>query len=84
MKKWPNNLISSQKSKLENKIKLASIKMEIRSHVKNIYSLKPWAIKNQVYIFNLSTWEAEAGESLSMRSAWVLGQPGPHRESLAQ
>jgi hypothetical protein len=35
----------------------------------------------------LSTWEAEAGRSLSWRPAWstekVPGQPGLHRETLS-
>jgi len=40
-----------------------------------------------VYAFNLSTWEAEAGEFLSSRPAWstkwVLGQLGIYREALS-
>jgi hypothetical protein len=39
------------------------------------------------HAFNPSTWEAEAGEFLSVRPAWstewVSGQPGLHRESLS-
>jgi hypothetical protein len=35
-----------------------------------------------------STWEAEAGRSLSLRPAWstewVSGQPGLHRETLSR
>jgi hypothetical protein len=38
--------------------------------------------------FNPSTWEADAGRSLSSRSAWstewVPGQPGLHRETLSR
>jgi hypothetical protein len=38
------------------------------------------------HAFNPSTWEAEAGGSLSWRPAWstewVPGQPGLHRETL--
>jgi len=38
--------------------------------------------------FNLCSWEAEAGRSLSARSAWsterVPEQPGLHRETLSQ
>ena len=38
--------------------------------------------------FNPSSWEAEAGGSLSSRPAWsteqVPGQPGLHRETLSQ
>jgi hypothetical protein len=38
--------------------------------------------------FNLSTWEAEAGRSLSSRPAWsteqVPGQPGLHKETMHQ
>ena len=40
------------------------------------------------HAFNPSSWEAEAGRSLSVRPAWstekVPGQPGPHRETLYQ
>jgi hypothetical protein len=40
------------------------------------------------HTFNPSTWEAEAGRSLSSRPAWstewVSGQPGLHRETLSQ
>jgi hypothetical protein len=40
------------------------------------------------HAFNLSTWEAEAGEFLSSRPAWstewVPGQPGLHRKTLFQ
>jgi hypothetical protein len=40
------------------------------------------------HVFNLSTWEAEAGGFLSSRPAWstkwVPGQPGLHRETLSQ
>jgi hypothetical protein len=40
------------------------------------------------HAFNPSTWEAEAGESLSSRPAWstegVPGQSGLHRETLSQ
>ena len=39
------------------------------------------------HTFDLSTWEAEAGRSLSLRPAWsterVPGQPGLHRETLS-
>jgi len=39
-----------------------------------------------VHTFSLSTWEAKAGGSLSLRIAWstegVPGQPGLHRETL--
>jgi hypothetical protein len=38
--------------------------------------------------FNPSTWEAEAGEFLSLRPAWstewVPGQPGLYRETLSR
>jgi hypothetical protein len=38
------------------------------------------------HAFNPSTWEAEAGESLSLRPLWsielVPGQPGLQREAL--
>jgi hypothetical protein len=41
-----------------------------------------------VHAFNPSTWEAEAGGFLSLRSAWstewVTGQPGLHRETLSR
>jgi hypothetical protein len=41
-----------------------------------------------VHAFNPSTWEAEAGRSLSSRPAWstewVPGQPGLHRETLSR
>jgi hypothetical protein len=41
-----------------------------------------------VHPFNPSTWEAEAGRSLTSRPAWstkwVPGQPGLHRETLSQ
>ena len=39
-----------------------------------------------VRAFNSSTWEAEAGRSLSFRPAWSLvpGQPGLHREKRKQ
>jgi hypothetical protein len=41
-----------------------------------------------VHAFNPSTWEAEAGGSLSSRPAWstewVPGQPGLHRETLSR
>ena len=41
-----------------------------------------------VHAFNSSTWEAEEGVFLSLRSAWttewVPGQPGLHRETLSQ
>jgi hypothetical protein len=40
------------------------------------------------HTFNPSTWEAEAGRSLSSRPAWstkwVPGQPGLHRETLSR
>jgi hypothetical protein len=40
-----------------------------------------------VHTFNPSTWEAEAGRFLSLRTAWstewVSGQPGLHRETLS-
>ena len=40
------------------------------------------------HAFNPSTWEAEAGGSLSSRTAWstewVPGQPGLHRQTLSQ
>jgi hypothetical protein len=40
------------------------------------------------HAFNPSTWEAEAGEFLSLRAAWstewVPGQPGLHKETLSQ
>jgi hypothetical protein len=40
-----------------------------------------------VHAFNTSTWKAEAGGSLSLRSAWsterVPGQPGIYREILS-
>ena len=40
-----------------------------------------------VHNFNTSTWETEAGGSLSSRALWstkqVLGQPGLHRETLS-
>ena len=40
------------------------------------------------YVFNPSTWEAEAGESLSSRPAWstqwVPGEPGLHKETQSQ
>jgi hypothetical protein len=39
------------------------------------------------HAFNPSTWEAEAGEFLSLRPAWstewVPGQPRVHRETLS-
>jgi hypothetical protein len=39
------------------------------------------------HTFNSSTWEAEAGGSLSLRPAWstewIPGQPGLHRETLS-
>ena len=39
-----------------------------------------------MHVFNPSTWEAEAGRTLSLRSAWstesVPGQPEIHRETL--
>jgi hypothetical protein len=45
-----------------------------------------WAV--MVHTFNPSTWEAEAGGSLSSRPAWSTewapGQPGLHRETLSQ
>ena len=41
-----------------------------------------------VHAFNPSTWEAEAGEFLSLRPAWsiewVPGQPGLYRETLSR
>jgi hypothetical protein len=41
-----------------------------------------------VHAFNPSTWEAEAGEFLSLRPAWSTewdpGQPGLYRETLSQ
>ena len=41
-----------------------------------------------VHAFNPSTWEAEEGVFLSLRSAWttewVPGQPGLHRETMSQ
>jgi hypothetical protein len=41
-----------------------------------------------VCAFNPSTWEAEAGGSLSLKPAWsteiVPSQPGLHRETLSQ
>jgi hypothetical protein len=41
-----------------------------------------------MHTFNPSTWEAEAGGSLSSRPAWstkwVPGQPRLHRETLSQ
>jgi hypothetical protein len=40
------------------------------------------------HAFNPSTWEAEAGRSLSLRpdpsTEWVPGHPGLHRETLYQ
>jgi hypothetical protein len=40
-----------------------------------------------VHAFNPSTWEAEAGRSLSLRPAWstkwVPGQPELYRETLS-
>ena len=40
------------------------------------------------WVLNPSTWEAEAGRSLSSRPAWstdqVPGQPGLHRETINQ
>jgi hypothetical protein len=39
------------------------------------------------HAFNPSTWEAEAGRSLSLRPAWsiewILGQPGLHRKTVS-
>jgi hypothetical protein len=39
------------------------------------------------HAFSYSTWKAEAGKSVSSRSAWsterVPGQPGLHRETLS-
>jgi hypothetical protein len=39
------------------------------------------------YVFNSSTWKAEASNSVSMRPAWsteqVSGQPGLHGEILS-
>ena len=44
-----------------------------------------WAVVARA--FNPSTWEAEAGRSLSSRPTWsterVPGQPGPHSETLS-
>ena len=41
-----------------------------------------------MHTFNPSTWEAEAGRSLSLRTAWstgkVPGQPGLYRETLSR
>jgi hypothetical protein len=41
----------------------------------------------EVHAFNPSTWEAEAGRFLSLRSAfstkWIPGQPGLYRETLS-
>jgi hypothetical protein len=36
------------------------------------------------HAFNSSTWEAEAGGFLSLRSAWSPGQPRLYRETLSQ
>jgi hypothetical protein len=40
------------------------------------------------HAFNPKTWEAEAGEFLSLRAAcsteWVPGQPGLHRETMSR
>ena len=42
----------------------------------------------EAHAFNPSTWEAEAGRSLSLKPTWsieqVPGQPGLHREILSQ
>ena len=47
--------------------------------------LKPGVV---AHAFNPSTWEAETGRFLSLRSAWstecVPGQPGLHRETLSR
>ena len=38
----------------------------------------------EAHTFNPSTWEVEAGRSLSLRPAWSIGQPDLHREILSR
>ena len=40
--------------------------------------LKPGVV---AHTFNPSTWEAEAGGTMSWRLAWSTGQPGIHRKT---
>jgi hypothetical protein len=70
------------------------LKNKTNKQTKQNKTKQPWKLSRVVVVvvvvhtFNPSTWEAEAGGSMSSRLAWftvqVPGQPGLHRETLYQ
>jgi hypothetical protein len=77
------------KNKPDVKWNKGSSALRTRLHTANLSTHKKELKKNLgpgvlMHTFNLSTWEAEAGESLSSRPTWstdrVLGQPSLGRE----